>query len=119
MAVAQRRFLTLRVIGDRSIRFKVIAAFGVVLAITVLGLFAVERLGSVNSVAADISGNWMPSLVAASRLEAAWKDYRLALARHVVSTDFMSGSAIEKELKAARAGREAARRLRALGRCRP
>ena len=93
-----------RAFGDLSIRAKVIGAFAVVLAITLgLGLFAVERLGSVNGVAATISGNRMPSMVAASRLEAAWKDYRLALARHVVSTDFTSLLVIEKDLKAGRA----------------
>ncbi len=74
MAVAQRRFLTLRVIGDRSIRFKVIAAFGVVLAITVgLGLFAVERLGSVNSAAATLAATGCPAWWQPAAWRAAWR----------------------------------------------
>jgi hypothetical protein len=85
-----RKFVVFRALGNLSIRSKVVAAFAVVLALTVgLGAFAVQRLQSVESASAEIRDNWMPSVAAASRLEAAWKDYRLALARHVVSTNFM------------------------------
>jgi methyl-accepting chemotaxis protein len=63
----------------------------------------VQRLQSVEGASAEIRDNWMPSMAAASRLEAAWKDYRLALARHVVSTNFMDLIGIEKEMKTLRA----------------
>ncbi len=96
--------MVFRALGNLSIRSKVVAAFAVVLALTVgLGAFAVQRLQSVESASAEIRDNWMPSMAAASRLEAAWKDYRLALARHVVSTNFMDLLGIEKEMTTMRA----------------
>ncbi len=104
MAFASRKFVIFRMLGNLSIRSKVIAVFAVVLALTVgLGAFAVQRLQSVESASAEIRDNWMPGMAAASRLEAAWKDYRLALARHVVSTNFMDLLGIEKEMTTMRA----------------
>jgi methyl-accepting chemotaxis protein len=104
MAFALRKPLVFRTLGDLSISSKVVAAFAVVLALTVgLGAFAVQRLQSVESVSAEIRDNWMPGMAAASRLSAAWKDYRLALARHVVSTNFMDLLGIEKEMTTMRA----------------
>jgi len=45
-----------------SVRGKVIAAFAVVLLCTAgLGLFAIGRLSAVNTAAADIRENWLPS----------------------------------------------------------
>jgi len=45
-----------------SIRAKVMAAFGAVLMVTLgLGLFAIERLGSVNGAAAEVRDNYLPS----------------------------------------------------------
>jgi methyl-accepting chemotaxis protein len=109
MAFALRKPLVFRTLGDLSISSKVVAAFAVVLALTVgLGAFAVQRLQSVESVSAEIRDNWMPGMAAASRLSAAWKDYRLALARHVVSTNFMDLLGIEKEMTTMRACRRCA-----------
>ena len=104
MAFALRKPLVFRTLGDLSISSKVVAAFAVVLALTVgLGAFAVQRLQSVESVSAEIRDNWMPGMAAASRLSAALKDYRLALARHVVSANFMDLLGIEKEMTTMRA----------------
>src|SRR5258708_3098677 len=45
-----------------SIRAKVMAAFGAILVVTLgLGLFAVDRLSSVNAEAAEVRDNYLPS----------------------------------------------------------
>jgi methyl-accepting chemotaxis protein len=47
---------------DITIRTRVIAAFALVLVVTVaLGLFATLRIGDVNEAAADIRNNWLPA----------------------------------------------------------
>ena len=49
-------------IQNLTIRSKVAAAFGLVLAVTLgLGLFAIERLGLVHERAADMRDNWFPA----------------------------------------------------------
>jgi methyl-accepting chemotaxis protein len=51
-------------LGNITIRTKVLIAFGSVLLVTLgLGLFANQRLGMVNAAAVDVRDNWMPSTI--------------------------------------------------------
>ncbi|CAO3353069.1 methyl-accepting chemotaxis protein [Azospirillum palustre] len=60
-----------------SVRTKVIAAFLVLLIGTaLLGLFAINRMSSVNDEAAEIRDNWLPSVVAVSDLYSTFYSYR-------------------------------------------
>ncbi|MFP5514140.1 MAG: methyl-accepting chemotaxis protein [Alphaproteobacteria bacterium] len=62
---------------NASVRTKVIAAFAVLMVgTTLLGLFAINRISSVNDEAAEIRDNWLPSVVAVSELYAAFYSYR-------------------------------------------
>ncbi|KAA0581483.1 HAMP domain-containing protein [Azospirillum sp. B21] len=62
---------------NASVRTKVIATFSVlVIGIALLGLFAINRLSSVNDEAAEIRDNWLPSVTAVSDLYATFYFYR-------------------------------------------
>lgn len=62
---------------NASVRAKVIAAFSVLLIGTgLLGLFAINRMSSVNDEAAEIRNNWLPSVAAVSDLYASFYSYR-------------------------------------------
>ncbi|WP_391349035.1 methyl-accepting chemotaxis protein [Azospirillum sp. A23] len=62
---------------NASVRAKVIAAFSVLLIGTaLLGLFAINRMSSVNDEAAEIRDNWLPSVVAVSDLYSTFYSYR-------------------------------------------
>ncbi|GAA0564878.1 methyl-accepting chemotaxis protein [Rhizomicrobium electricum] len=71
-----------------SVSKKLVGVFALVLAVTIgLGLFAQTSLSKVNDVAADVSGNWLPSVkalgqyeYAVTRLRAAQSTYLLPLA---------------------------------------
>jgi methyl-accepting chemotaxis protein len=73
---------------DLSVSKKLVGVFALVLTVTVgLGLFAQNSMSKVNDVAADVSGNWMPSVKAlgryeygVTRLRAAQSTYILPLA---------------------------------------
>ncbi|HEY0836875.1 MAG TPA: methyl-accepting chemotaxis protein [Azospirillum sp.] len=69
-----------------SIRNKVLAAFACVLAVSAgLGLFAIERLGAVNTKAAEIRDNWLPSVGLISAIDTAAQQYRIQEASHILS----------------------------------
>ena len=52
----------MKFLSNWSIRTKVAVSFGFVLAVTVaLGLVAIQRLGGVNSAAAEMRDDWLPS----------------------------------------------------------
>jgi len=62
---------------NASVRAKVIAAFSALLIGTaLLGLFAINRMSSVNDEAAEIRDNWLPSVVAVSDLYSTFYFYR-------------------------------------------
>ena len=89
----------LKTMNDLSIRAKILGAFALVLAVTIgLGVFAIARMGTVNAAAIDVRDNWLPSVVAVGRLAAAVQDYRLVVARHVISTSATEMAAIDHEV---------------------
>jgi methyl-accepting chemotaxis protein len=73
---------------DLSVSKKLVGVFALVLAVTLgLGIFAQSSLSKVDDVAADVSGNWLPSVKAlgryeygVTRLRAAQSTYILPLA---------------------------------------
>ena len=74
---------------------------GLFLAVTIgLGTFALLRMATVNAAAIDVRDNWLPSVVTVNTLNAATRDYRLTVARHVIATNPTEKTAIEHELDA-------------------
>jgi methyl-accepting chemotaxis protein len=71
----------LRIVNDISIRIKIIFAFAsAIIAISALGLFAVERLSTVNDAAAEIRENWLPSTAYVGNFAVTTEGYRTAQA---------------------------------------
>ena len=71
-----------------SIRTKLIASFAILLSLTLaLGLFAINRVGAVRSVAVDLETNWMPSINQLGVINTASAEHRFNLAMHVLNTD--------------------------------
>ena len=69
-----------------TIRTKVFAAFGLVLAITVgLGAFAIERLARVDDEARQIREVWLPTTEIVARMSLSLEQYRIAEGRAVVA----------------------------------
>ena len=72
---------------DLSVSKKLIAMFALVLAVTVgLGLFAQNSLSKVNDVAADITGNWLPSVKVLGQYEYAVTRHRAFQATCLMSS---------------------------------
>jgi len=73
-------------LSNLSIRGKVLAAFAAVLAMTVaLGLFAIERLDTVNADAAEIRDDWLPGVGLIGAIDTAAQQYRIQEASHILS----------------------------------
>ncbi|MFP5512120.1 MAG: methyl-accepting chemotaxis protein [Alphaproteobacteria bacterium] len=74
-------------VTDTTIRAKSLVSFALVMLFTLgLGVFAIERLSSVNDEAAEVRDNWLPSVKAIGELRAAFDFYRILEGAHVVST---------------------------------
>ena len=72
---------------DLSVSKKLISLFALVLAVTVgLGLFAQNSLSKVNDVAADVTGNWLPSVKVLGQYEYAMTRYRAFQAAYLLSS---------------------------------
>ncbi len=81
---------------------KLMLAFSLVLALTTaLGLFAKHQLSVVNEASTDISSNWMPSIEAIGRVNAAIDDVRMAALSHTLVSDDPGKRAMEADLKRA------------------
>ena len=71
---------------DVSITTKVILGFVMVFVATVgLGLFGLSQTSAVNSKAADIRDNWLPSTVALGKLVSTVRESRVREARAAIS----------------------------------
>jgi methyl-accepting chemotaxis protein len=70
-----------------SIRSKVIGAFGVVLITALaLGGFAIDRLATVNSSAAEVRDNWLPATGWLGDISKSFERYRQLQATHIIAT---------------------------------
>jgi len=74
-------------LNNLSIKVKIIGAFAVVLALTIiLGLFAVQRIGVVNDTAVDLHNNWLPATSHLMTFNAKANRYRQQEATHILVT---------------------------------
>jgi len=93
--------------ANMSVRAKVYFSFGVILICTAaLGMFSIERLSTVNSEAAEIRDNWLPSVGVVGSLLAEANRYRLYEAGAVVSGDYAAASKEETSAKGVAEGIE-------------
>ncbi|MCR6630201.1 MAG: MCP four helix bundle domain-containing protein [Magnetospirillum sp.] len=82
-----------------TIRTKVVAATVCVLLMSVaLGLFAVDRLSTVNHAAEEIRSNWLPSVTAIGEIDGAANDYRILEASHILALYPAEMAEVEKEM---------------------
>ena len=73
-------------VTDTTIRARSLVSFALVMLFTLgLGVFAIDRLSSVNHEAAEIRDNWLPSVKTIGQLRAAFDYYRILEGAHVVS----------------------------------
>ncbi len=94
-----------------TIRLKVLLAFGLLLLVTIaLGLFAVERLASVNVAAAQLRNKWLPSTQFVAKMSLAFEQYRIAEGRALVAASPEASRVVEDDL---RVRSEAVKRQRA------
>ena len=87
-------------LNNLSIRTKLIAGFGLVLAIALLqSLLAISRLGHVNTNATDIATNWLPSVRALGELNVDLASYRVVRLRLALIDTSLDVEAIEASMK--------------------
>jgi methyl-accepting chemotaxis protein len=87
---------------DVSITTKVILGFAMVFVATVgLGLFGLSQTSAVNSKAADIRDNWLPSTVALGKLVSTVRESRVREARVGISAGANAHSDYADDVKAA------------------
>jgi methyl-accepting chemotaxis protein len=93
--------------ANASIKAKVLVAFGFLLLLTTLvGAFAIDRLGAVNTQAADIRNNWLPSVRDLGALESAGATIRGYLGLHILAKTPADAASIETSIKNAFANRD-------------
>jgi methyl-accepting chemotaxis protein len=94
---SNRRNSTVTFFSNLSIRSKILAAFAVVLiAAAGLGLFAIDRLATVNGSAAEVRDNWLPATGWLGVLAKTVEQVSLLQAMHVMdksAADKQSGEA--------------------------
>ncbi|MGA3403236.1 MAG: methyl-accepting chemotaxis protein [Acetobacteraceae bacterium] len=84
-----------------TIATKVVAAFALVFVTTVgLGLFGLSQTAAVNSKAADIRDNWLPSTTALGKLVSAVRESRVREARVAISAGASDKSDLASDLSA-------------------
>ncbi|WP_439594403.1 methyl-accepting chemotaxis protein [Falsiroseomonas sp.] len=95
-----------------SIRERLIAACAFLL-ICVLGIggFAIIKMQQVNEASSDITENWLPSIQALARMQAALSDIRLDLRNHAATEDAARMDALEAAITRETAELQSATRL--------
>ncbi len=94
---------------NASIRTKVLVAFGFVFFLTVVvGGFAIDRLGAVNTEAADIRDNWLPSVRDLGAIESAGATLRGYIGLYILAKTDAEIASIETSMKNAATNRDAA-----------
>ena len=89
---------------DLSVSKKLVGVFALVLAVTVgLGIFAQSGLSKVNDVAADVSGNWLPSVKALGQYEYGMTRLRAAQATYLLPLDDATRARLIKNMDAYKA----------------
>src|SRR4051794_35672638 len=84
-----------------SVRAKLICAFSIVLAITiVLGAFSINRLAAVNFYAADVRDNWLPATGDLGRLAEATERLRAQQSVVLITSNDDARRAASERVKA-------------------
>ncbi len=87
----------------RTVRAKVISSFATVCLTTViLGLFAIQRMATINASLAVISGDTLPSVKALSRVSVLAERFRAAVSLRLISYDDASRADMDKLVAASR-----------------
>jgi methyl-accepting chemotaxis protein len=83
-----------------TIRLKVLLAFGLLLLVAMaLGIFAMNRLASVNAAAAELRSKWLPSTQIVARMSLTFEQYRIAEGRALVAASEDARRAVEDDLR--------------------
>ncbi|HEY2135005.1 MAG TPA: methyl-accepting chemotaxis protein [Xanthobacteraceae bacterium] len=94
-----------------SIRYKIAAAFGVLLLIIgAAGLFAIDRLARVNATTVDINASRLPAVRYIGEVRYNMARHRAILSRHFMVADAAAKAQVEGRIKAALENVEAARK---------
>jgi methyl-accepting chemotaxis protein len=81
-----------------SIRSKLIAAFSLMsVVIAALGLFAIDRVHTMNDITNEVTDDWLPSVSSIGALNAVTGNYRATILRHILMRDAQGMEAAEKE----------------------
>jgi methyl-accepting chemotaxis protein len=84
-----------------TIRLKVLLAFGLFLLVALaLGIFAIDRLASVNAAAAELRNKWLPSTQIVATMSLAFEQYRIAEGRALVAASAEASRTVEDDLSA-------------------
>jgi len=80
-----------------SIRTLLLGLFGIMVAVVVgLGAFAIDKIATVNGNTVDIATNWLPSVSYVRKLAYQVSQFRIAEARHTMTTDAADMDAVER-----------------------
>ncbi|MBP2295458.1 methyl-accepting chemotaxis protein [Azospirillum rugosum] len=83
-----------------SIKAKLAAVFAAMFLLVIgLGVFAGSRLAIVNDVARDLGTNWLVGMRYASAVSIDFGKFRIAESRHILSTDEVGKTKVEKDLE--------------------
>jgi methyl-accepting chemotaxis protein len=93
-----------------SIRFKLIAAFGIVLVITVgMGGYTMLRMAAINTVVEQVTTNYFPSLTGSGDMRATLLRLRIKEARYVLAVSTADLAETQSDMAALAASYQAAR----------
>jgi methyl-accepting chemotaxis protein len=86
--------------ANLTIRLKVLLAFGLLLLMAIaLGIFAMNRLASVNAAAAELRNKWLPSTQIVAGMSLTFEQYRIAEGRALVAASQDARRAVEDDLR--------------------
>ena len=86
--------------SNLTIRLKVLLAFGLLLLVAMaLGIFAMNRLASVNAAAAQLRSKWLPSTQIVAKMSLTFEQYRIAEGRALVAASEDARRAVEDDLR--------------------
>jgi methyl-accepting chemotaxis protein len=75
-------------LNNVSIRAKVMGIFGILTALFMaFGVFALDRLATINAGIIEVNTNWLPSVKVTSELKYQIARHRTLVARHILSTE--------------------------------
>lgn len=78
---------------------KLSLGFGIVLLLmAILGIFSLQKMGTVNDMSTEIATNWMPSIKVVEEINTNTSDYRIKEFKHVLSQTPEQMSAAEQEM---------------------